>query len=186
MTAMERRMEKGVQALFGLPRRMASGIVRHWLANASGHYGGLGRLDEDFRARRDLLRIAVQDGLVIDVFWKSLPIGKGPALSVFVCGDEFARFDCFGPDRGHFHLALFTPASVREYRLKFAERTATDQISRAIFELDRNLAYYLERAANPAIRKFDVHRENLLAALPNAESRMREFLLEQRELRDLK
>ena len=73
---MERRLEKGAQALFGLPRRMASGIGRHWLANASGHYGGFGRLDQDFRARRDLLRIAVQDGLVIDVFWKSLPIGK--------------------------------------------------------------------------------------------------------------
>lgn len=88
MTAMERRMEKSVQALLGLPRRMASGIVRHWLANASGHYGALGRLDQAFPARRDLLRVAVQDGLVIDVFWKSLTIGKGPALSVFVCGDE--------------------------------------------------------------------------------------------------
>lgn len=179
-------MEKGVQALLGLPRRMASGILRHWLANASSYQTGLGRLDQDFRARRDLLRIAVQDGLVIDVFWKSLPIGKGPALSVFVCGDEFARFDCFGPDRGHFHLALFTPAWVRQHRLKFAERTSTDQISRAIFEIDRNLAYYLERAANPAVRKFDVHRENLLAALPKAESRMREFLLEQPELTELK
>jgi hypothetical protein len=187
MTAMERRMEKGLHALFGLPRRMASRIVRRWLANASGDYGAMmGRVDQVFRARRDLLRIAVQDGLVIDVFWKSLPIGRGPALSVFVCGEEFARFDCFGPDRGHFHLALFTPASVREHRLKFGERTATDQISRAIFEIDRNLAYYLERAANPAIRTFEVHRENLLAALPNAESKMREFLLEQPELRDLR
>lgn len=99
---------------------------------------------------------------------------------------KFAKFDCFGPDRGHFHLALFTPASVRQHQLKFAERTATDQISRAIFEIDKNLAYYLERAANPAIRKFEVRRENLLAALPDAESRMRRFLLEQPELRDLK
>jgi hypothetical protein len=179
-------MENGVQALIGLPRRMASRVVRRWLANASGHYGGLGRLDQDFRARRDLMRIAVHDGLVIDVFWKSLPIGKGPALSVFVCGDEFARFDCFGPDRGHCHLALFTPASVSEQRLKFAERTSADQISRAIFEIDKNLGYYLERAANPAIRRFDVHRESLQAALPKAESRMREFLLEQPELRDPK
>jgi hypothetical protein len=185
MTAMEWRMKNGAQALVGLPRRTASRIVRHWLANASGHYGGLGQLDQDFRARRDLQRIKVQDGLVIDVFWKSLPIGRGPALSVFVCGDEFARFDCFGPDRGHFHLALFTPASVRQYRLEFAERTAAEQIGRTIFEIDSNLAYYLERAANPAIRKFDVNRENLLAALPNAESRMREFLLEQPELSDL-
>jgi hypothetical protein len=179
-------MEKGVKALLGLPRRVASEFVRRWLANASGHYGGLGRLDQEFRDRHDLLRIAVQDGLVIDVFWKSLPIGKGPALSVFVCGDEFARFDCFGSDRGHFHLALFTPASVGQHRLKFAERTATDQIGRVVFEIDKNLAYYLERAANPAIRKFDLHRENLLAALPNAESKMREFLLEQPELRGLK
>jgi hypothetical protein len=186
MIVMERRLEKGVQALLALPRRIANGVVRYWLANASGHYGGLGRVDQDFPARRDLLRIAVQDGLVIDVFWKSLPTGKGPALSVFVCGDEFAKFDCFGPDRGHFHFALFTPASVRQHRLKFAESTATDQISRAIFEIDKNLAYYLERAANPAIRKFDVHRESLLVALPKAEVRMRGFLLEQPELRDLK
>ena len=67
---------------------MASGIVRRWLANAPGHYGALGRLEKEFRARSDLLRIAVQDGLIIDVFWKSLPIKKRPALSVFVCGDD--------------------------------------------------------------------------------------------------
>ena len=174
-----------MRSLLRLPRRTASRFLRRWLANASGHYGGLGRLDRDYPERRDLLRITVQQGLVIDVFWKSLTIGKGPALSLFVCGDEFAKFDCFGPGNGHCHLALFTPAGVRQHRIQFGERTVAGQIGRTIFEIDKNLGYYLERAASPAIRKFELQREKLLAALPKAETRMREFLLELPELREL-
>jgi hypothetical protein len=174
----------GVQSLSSLPRRTASALVRRWLASASSHYGQLGRLDQDFPERRDVLRITVQKDLVIDVFWKSLKAGKGPALSLFVCGEEFAKFDCFGPGDGHYHLALFAPAGVRQHGLQFAERTVAEQIGRTIFEIAKNLGYYLERAASPAIRKFELQRESLLSALPMAEKRMREFLCEVPELRE--
>ena len=86
-----------MQSLFRLPQRTASALLRRWLARASGHYDGLGRLGQDFPDRHDLLRITVQEDLVIDVYWKSLKIGKGPSLSLFVRGEEFAKFDCFGP-----------------------------------------------------------------------------------------
>jgi len=173
-----------VQLLLRLPQRTASALLRRWLARASGHYDGLGRLAQNFPDRHDLLRIVVQEDLVIDVYWKSLRIGKRPALSLFVCGEEFAKFDCFGPDNGHYHLALFTPAVVRRHRIQFAERTVADQISRTIFEIGGNLGYYLERASSPAIRKFELQREALLSALPIAETRMREFHLSVPELRE--
>jgi hypothetical protein len=173
-----------MRSLWKLTRRMVSRPLRRWLASASGYYGGLGRVDQTFPERRDVLRITVQEGLGIDVFWKALKSGKGPTLSLFVCGDEFAKFDCFGPDNGHYHLALFTPAEVRQRRIRFAERTAAEQIDRTIFEIDRNLDYYLGRAASPAIRKFRPQREKLLAALPQAKTRMREFIRILRELRE--
>ena len=173
-----------LQSLLNLPRRTASALLRRWLESATGHYGRLGRLDQDFPARRDLLRIPVQKDLVIDVFWKSVKTGKGPALSLFVCGEEFAKFDCFGPGNGHYHLALFAPAGVRHHEIQFAERMVAEQIERTIFEVAENLGYYLERAANPAIRKFEFQRETLLSALARAERRMREFLLEVPELRE--
>lgn len=173
-----------MQPLFQLPKRTASALLRRWLAGASGHYGGLGQLDQDFPDRHDLLRIAVQEDLVIDVYWKSLQAGKGPALSLFVRGEEFAKFDCFGSANGHYHLALFTPEVVRRHRIQFAERTVADQIRRTIFEIASNLGYYLERASNPAIRKFELQREALLSALPMAEARMREFHASVPELRE--
>ena len=130
-----------------------------------------------FPDRHDLLRITVQEELVIDVYWKSLKIGKGPSLSLFVRGEEFAKFDCFGPANGHYHLALFTPARARQHRIQFPERTVPDQIGRTMFEIGKNLGYYLERASSPAIRKFELQREALLSVLPMAEERMREFHL---------
>ena len=129
--------------------------------------------------------MTVQEGLVIDVFWKSLQFGKGPALSVFIGGEEFAKFDCFGPDKGHFHLALFTPFPTSQYRIWFSEDLVAEQISRTIFEIENNLDYYLERAANPVSRNFELQQDKLLEVLPKIETRMRQFLLEVPELREL-
>ena len=135
---------------------MVRRIIRRCLANARSSARDLGRLDQDFPARRDLHRLVVQEGLVIDVFWKSRAIGKGPALSVFVCGDEFATCDCFGPRKGHFYLALLSPGPPRHQRLEFVEASVSDQIRRTMAEIEQNLGYYVESAGNPAIRKFQV------------------------------
>jgi hypothetical protein len=175
-----------VRFLLEVRQRLLSGFPGHWRANhASGHYGKPARLEQDFPARRDLFRVTVQEGLIIDVFWKSLQYGKGAALSVFVCEEEFMKFDCFGPGKGHYHIALFSPAAIRQGRIRFPESSAAEQIGRTIFELENNFAYYLERAANPAIRRFELQQGKLQEVLPKVEIRMREFLLEVPELGEL-
>jgi len=154
-------------------------------AGAARRTGGRVTLEDVLPKRCDLFRVTVQPGLVIDVFWKALQSGKGPALSVFVDDEEFAKFDCFGPGKGHYHLALSVPATVRQQRIRFSEDRVAEQISRTIFEVENNLGYYLERAANPVGRTLVLQQDRLLEVLPQLETRMRRYLQEVPELLDM-
>jgi hypothetical protein len=100
----------------------------------------------------------------IEVFWKSfvgaqgsnwldprLVDGIGPVLSFIVAGREVLRFDCLG-DSGHYHVALMRPSPEVECRLWFRERSQIEQVERSIFELERNLEYYLARNPQPDVR----------------------------------
>jgi len=59
--------------------------------------------------RRDVEWIGVQPDVDLEVYWKILPIGKGPAISLYAFGFEILKFDCFGARGGHFHLFLVWP-----------------------------------------------------------------------------
>ena len=67
----------------------------------------------------------------------------GPGASVYACGEEVLRLDCFGSDRGHMHT---NPHQARRYplglqaRLFFQDGSIEDHVERARFELTRNLA----------------------------------------------
>jgi hypothetical protein len=100
-------MEKGVQALFGLPRRMASRIVRHCSPTRRA-----AMVDWDGSIRTfplGAICCALRFRMVWSWTYSGIPADrkKGPP-----CPYSFAvtnsRFDCFGLKRGHFHLALFT------------------------------------------------------------------------------
>jgi hypothetical protein len=110
----------------------------------------------NLKARNDMQCFKVDDKVNLSVFWKNIPIGCGPAICLFSHGKEILKFDCFGPSKGHFHITTVHPWKWnnlgRETRLYFIEQEITDQIERSIFELDKNLHYYLQRHPDPRIR----------------------------------
>jgi hypothetical protein len=67
------------------------------------------------------------------VYWKILPIGKGPAVSLYAFGFQILRFDCFGATDGHFHLFLGWPSPTNEDRIWLPEANARDPVR---FQLD--------------------------------------------------
>ncbi len=52
--------------------------------------------------RRDVEWLRVQPDVNLKVYWKVLPIGKGPAISLYAFGFQILRFDCFGATRWPF------------------------------------------------------------------------------------
>ena len=57
------------------------------------------------KLRKDLLNIKVIEDVYFQVYWKVLEHGKGPAVILYVNRKEVLKFDCFGKDKGHFHIA---------------------------------------------------------------------------------
>lgn len=116
--------------------------------------------------------IDVQPGVKFVVFWKSLNIGTGYALSVFVHGHEVARFDCFGAGKGHYHLALAANTKAELDRLFFDVQTVPEQVDRTLFELKKNLQYYLQRNPKRAVRAVTLDQAKLDAACAQAREKM--------------
>lgn len=127
--------------------------------------------------RHDLQRIPISDDAFIDVFWKALPIGRGPAASVVVHDQEVLRFDCFGPGKGHLHASFFQQAPAPELRLFFSEPTICQQIDRAAFEVTRNLPYYTQRSPYAAVRRFRIDDEQLRLAGDQMRTILADYIL---------
>lgn len=145
----------------------------------------LGRIGDAYPARRDVASIPVQPEVELRVCWKQLEIGHGPAASLFVLGDEVLRFDCFGAGRGHYHAELVQPERATG-RIYFPERSVEEQIERSLFELTRNLAYYLQRNPRRDVRRFCVDPAALEQACAEARRRMLAYLETVDALRDLR
>ena len=98
-----------------------------------------------YAVRKDVTKIFVEDEIFVEVFWKALPGGTGPAFSFIAYDEEVIRFDCVGPGMGHFHASFLSKRRTQHNRNYFFESTRETQIQRAVFELQYNIGYYLER-----------------------------------------
>lgn len=149
-----------------------SGAATEALAWAGNRHRGW--LRANYGTRRDLRRIPVGDAVRIEVFWKDLSIGRGPAASVFLLDGEILRFDCFGPGDGHVHAAFFL-AGKAESRLYMPETTVAAQFERAMFEIERNLGYYQARLADSRLRRLAIDPEALGRASQEARVIMQRY-----------
>jgi len=107
-------------------------------------------------ARKDVTRFPVEEGIYVEVFWKALPAATGPAFSLFAYDEEVLRLDCGGPGKGHFHASFLTKQHTWQNRNQFFENTRETQIQRAVFELQNNIGYYLERHPWKKIREIEL------------------------------
>ena len=143
---------------------------------------------EDLAAgiRRDVEWIRVQPDVDLEVYWKVLPIGKGPAISLYAFGFQILRFDCFGARDGHFHLLLGWPSPTSEDRIWLPEANATAQVERTVFELTKNVTYYLQRHNDERVRSLHLEPARWSAACTQARDKMLYFLSSVPELVDVK
>jgi hypothetical protein len=130
--------------------------------------------------RRDLCVIPIQDGLQLEVYWKVLAIGKGPAVIFRAHGRQIMKYDCFGQGKGHYHIAPNWGA-----RIYFQEATALEQIYRASRELRRNAQRSLRLQGDERIKNTIVNRKSLAVAAEQAASKMTSFLADVSELEDI-
>lgn len=135
--------------------------------------------------RQDVRRLAINDQAELHVFWKVLSRGCGPAFSLFVCGDEVLRLDCFGDGEGHYHTQFYCPDTPKRTRLHFFETTASAQVERAMFEITHNLDYYLQRHPRKCVRKTQMVPEVLQSVCRQGEMIAKGYLANVPELAEL-
>ncbi len=136
-----------------------------------------GTLSPGERKLNDVVIYPVQEHAYLAVYWKDLPIGKGPAVSLYVYDKEILKFDCFGEGRGHYHINMAQPSLVPrgEERLYLIERSIEAQIQRSIFEIQKNASYYLHRNFDPRITFFKLDPVRLEPACREAKAKMIEY-----------
>lgn len=157
-------------------RSLLLGFRRWLVSRRSSRFARYHASDAYRRDRRDVRRIDAGPGLELEVFWKKIAgVGRGPACSVLVAGEEVLRLDCFGPGDGHLHADSLMLAPEGQERLFFGEDTVPAQIERALFEIRRNLPYYTARSRWPPARAFRADPVRLEAALAQVRTTLLEF-----------
>jgi hypothetical protein len=132
--------------------------------------------EERFPHRNDVRRFDLGGGVELAVFWKVLPIGRGPAFSLHVGRAEPLKVDCFGLPEGHYHMEAPTPDGTKDDRIRLPEPTRRAQVERAIFEIERNGRYFLERSRFPEARKATPDPARVAAACAEAREVALRFL----------
>jgi hypothetical protein len=161
-------------------------LLRRWSYDASVR---INPEDLDLAAgemRQDVAWIPVQPDVDLKVYWKILSIGKGPAVSLYAFGFQILRFDCFGATDGHFHLFLGWPSPTSEDRIWLPEPNATAQVERTMFELEKNVIYYLQRHNDERVRSLHLEQASWSIACTQARNKMLQFLCTVPQLADVK
>jgi len=128
--------------------------------------------------RKDVQTVTIQEGLEFDIYWKDTgKVGIGPTVAVYAKQREVLRFDCFGPDLGHFHIFNRSdrPKDPAD-RLFFHEESRAAQIDRTLWELENNLASYLQLHSDPAIRNMVLEKDMVTSKIQTVDSILRSNL----------
>lgn len=107
----------------------------------------------------------IQDDVFFQVYWKSFQVGTGPAVILKAFGQEVLKFDCFGKEKGHYHIA-----PNYDFRIYFVEDTVDQQIQRTILELRVNGLRYLKIQKDPRIKTINPNLDDFNNTLKQVES----------------
>ena len=107
--------------------------------------------------RKDVVKIDIQENAYVLVYHKFLDIGSGSSIGLYLYNKEYLKFDCFGKNKGHYHINN----KKNDDRIYFTEQTAKEQIEKTINELTTNINSYLVMSSNIKIKEF-VFDDNLL------------------------
>ena len=62
------------------------------------------------------------------------------------------KFDCFGEDKGHYHIY----DNITNETIYFTEKTCEEQITRTSYELINNIGFYLNKSNIEGIKNFKI------------------------------
>ena len=158
-------------------------LPRHWfyLTNDRRLWWFTGIADE-MRNRVNLVRYDLQEGCFLETYRVDRigPEGTrefGPAAFLVVHGSEIIKFDCYGSPAGHYHVATPYPHGIRKGlsgRIWLPEKTAEEQVDRALFELQRNANYYLQTHPRRKVRNTRISEQRLAVVCQQMKSKMLE------------
>ena len=158
-------------------------VPRHWwyLTNDRRLWWFTGVADE-MKNRKNLVRHDLQEECFLESYWidRTGPDGNrewGPAIFLVVHGSEIIKFDCYGSPAGHYHVATPYPHGIRKGlagRIWLPEKTAEEQVDRALFELQRNANYYLLTHPRRKVRNTRISEQRLAAVCEQMKSKMLE------------
>lgn len=120
--------------------------------------------------RQDIKRFPLGNSAFFECYWKIYGIGRGPALALYINEEEVLKFDFYGRGKGHYHVQVSQPHNCRSHALFMVEQSIPEQIERAIFEIENNLDWYLERYPTQAIRSFRPQKYQLKSLSPEIRS----------------
>ena len=120
--------------------------------------------------RMGLKEFPICENLSFLVYWKTLKIGKGPAVILKAFDKEILKFDCFGEKDGHYHIA-----PNYGFRIYFFEETVMDQVDRTVAELKINGLKYLSLQKEPEIRNLKPSLSDYNSALDSVEKLLVHF-----------
>lgn len=127
------------------------------------------------KIRNDVVDFEIDENVGLEVYWKVLNVAEGPSVIFHALGYEILRFDTYINGQGHCHIQLVECQQKCKPRLFLSEKTVEEQIERAIFELEKNLYYWLQRHPDRQIRKLKVDQTRLKIATEKAREKMLEF-----------
>ena len=104
--------------------------------------------------RKDIYKIYIQDNLYFLVFHKTLDKGFGSAVSLYINDYEFMKFDCFGENKGHYHIY----SKINE-EIFFTEKTCEEQIDKTCYFIT-NFTEFLNKSNRIDIKKFKIDNIN--------------------------
>jgi alpha-ketoglutarate-dependent taurine dioxygenase len=125
------------------------------------------------RQVKETVRIEVQDGVCIKISRKDRHNGKGPAAGVLAAGEEVLRFDCFGPNRGHYHVYPKRQYPGAPGPIYFTEDSIEAQIDLSVREILENTQRYLRSGPTDSIRNIQIDPDRLAHACSEMRIRMR-------------
>lgn len=127
------------------------------------------------KIRKDVVDFEIGDNVGLEVYWKVLNVAEGPSLIFHALGYEILRFDTDINGQGHCHVQLIECQPKCKERLFLPETTVEEQIERAIFELEKNLYYWLQRHPDRQIRLLKIDQTRLKIATEKARDKMLEY-----------
>jgi hypothetical protein len=121
--------------------------------------------------RKDIYKIDIQKNLYFLVYHKTLTIGFGPSVSIYINNYEFLKFDCFGENKGHYHIY----DNNTNEEIYFTEKTCEEQINKTS-ELIKNINVFLNKSSRIDIQNFKIiDMNNFINKIDYIKNKMLEY-----------